>query len=65
VKNLNISVINLSLPSDFRENIWVGLGLGVGSGLGLYFGTGMLTQDQQKCLTWQNHGDLHLTLNSS
>jgi len=27
VKYLNISVIHLSLPSDFRENLWEGLGL--------------------------------------
>jgi len=32
VKYLNISVIHLSLPSDFREKLWVGLGLGVGFG---------------------------------
>jgi len=31
-KYINISVINLSLPSDFREKLWVGLGLGVGIG---------------------------------
>jgi len=29
VKYLNISAIHLSLPSDFREKLWVGLGLGV------------------------------------
>jgi len=32
VKYLNISVIHLSLPFDFREKLWVGLGLGVGIG---------------------------------
>jgi len=32
VKYLNISVIPFSLPSDFREKLWVGLGLGVGIG---------------------------------
>jgi len=32
MKYLKISVIHLSLPSEFREKLWVGLGLGVGIG---------------------------------
>jgi len=32
VKYLNISVIHQSLPYDFMEKLWVGLGLGIGIG---------------------------------
>ncbi len=43
-------VNQLSFPTDFRNKLWVGLGLGAGIGLSLYFWTGMLIQDQQKML---------------
>jgi len=32
VKYIHISVIHISLPSDFRGKLWVGLGFGVGIG---------------------------------
>jgi len=43
---LNISAIHLSLTSDFREKLWVGLGLGLGN------------VDPGPC---QNHGDQQCT----
>ncbi len=43
-------VNQLSLPTDFRNKLWVGLGLGVGIGLSLYFWKVMLIQDQQNML---------------
>jgi len=51
VRCFYISVIHISFPSDFRDNLWVGLSLVVGMGMGLNptknFRTGMLFQDQQ------------------
>jgi len=50
VRCFYISVIQLSLPSDFRENLTVP-GFGLGIWLGLHFQTGMLFQDQQNMWT--------------
>lgn len=44
MRSFYISVIHLSLTSDFRED------LGVELGLGLIFHTGMLFEDQQNML---------------
>jgi len=33
VRCFYISVIYLPFPSDFRDNLWVGLGIGVGVGI--------------------------------
>jgi len=41
-------VIHLSFPSDFREMLWVGLGVRIW--LGIHLHTGMLFQDQQNSI---------------
>jgi len=61
-----ISVIHQSFPSDFRGNLWVGLGLRVGIWLGINLQTGTLFRDQQDVdpamrLTLQNQDVLICT----
>jgi len=51
--HLQISVIQQSFSSNFRDRLWVGLGLRIGIWLGQHFQTGMMFND----LTRQNHSD--------
>jgi len=60
VMYLNISVIPLSLPSDFREKLWVGLGRGRDWGRNVDPGSTKYV-DPGPCLTLQNQADLCVT----
>jgi len=53
-----------SFPSDFRDNLWIGLGLGVEIRLVIHFFDRNVVPGSTKyvdpgtSLSWQNHGDI-------
>jgi len=55
-----ITVIHLQFPSDFRDELCVGLGLAIGIWLGLHIWTIMLIHDQQNMFI-QEHASLGKT----